>query len=67
MGVKHPKKHAEFPPNKTNHQTGYHKPQVNPTHNYAKDTHKKFCERCFVYNGFCPETGELRRSFACNL
>jgi hypothetical protein len=26
---------------KTNHQTGYHKPVVNPTTNYPKDSHKE--------------------------
>lgn len=31
---------------KTNHQTGYHKPVVNPTTNYPKDSHKAFCKRC---------------------
>lgn len=36
---------------KTNHQTGYHKPVVNPTTNYGPDSHKKFCERCEKRNG----------------
>ena len=31
---------------KTNHQTGYHKPVVNPTTNYPKDGHNAFCKRC---------------------
>lgn len=36
---------------KTNHQPGYHKPVVNPTTNYAPDSHKKFCVRCMARNG----------------
>lgn len=35
---------------KTNHQTGWHKPVVNPTANYPKDSHKAFCKRCLSYN-----------------
>ena len=67
MGMrKHPRPHKALV-HKTNHQTGYHKKQRNPTTNYAKDTHKQFCKRCMVYNGFCPDTGTLRKSFACNL
>ena len=66
MGVKHPKPHKATE-HKTHHQTGYRKPQVNPTTNYAKDTHKQFCERCFKHNGFCPDTGDIRKSFACSL
>lgn len=42
---------------KTNHQTGYHKPVINPTTNYPMDSHKEFCKRCMVYNGHCPITG----------
>ena len=67
MGMrKHPRPHKALV-HKTHHQTGYHKKQRNPTTNYAKDTHKQFCERCMVYNGCCPDTGTLRKSFACNL
>ena len=39
---------------KTNHQTGYHKPVVNPTTNYPMDSHKEFCKRCKEFNGGCP-------------
>lgn len=39
---------------KTNHQTGYHKPVVNPTANYPMDTHKEFCKRCIKRHGKCP-------------
>lgn len=42
---------------KTNHQTGYHKPVINPTTNYPMDSHKEFCKRCMGYNGRCPITG----------
>ena len=71
MGVKHPRPHTS-PTHKTHHQDGYHKAQVNPTTNYEKDTHKKFCERCYAFNGteghgICPETESERKSFACNL
>ena len=71
MGVKHPVPHKAIK-HKTNHQTGWHKPLRNPTTNYAKDTHKKFCERCYAFNGteehgICPETGDVRKSFACSL
>ena len=67
MGVKHPKPHKAIE-HKTHHQTGYHKPVKNPTTNYAKDTHKKFCERCISFHkGICPETDTGRKSFACSL
>lgn len=40
---------------KTNHKTGWHKRTVNPTTNYAPDTHKQFCKRCLAYhNNECP-------------
>lgn len=42
---------------KTNHQTGYHKPVINPTTNYPMDSHNEFCKRCMAYNGRCPITG----------
>lgn len=43
---------------KTHHQTGYHKPVVNPTTNFPMDTHKDFCKRCFpAHQGICPMTG----------
>lgn len=43
---------------KTNHQTGYHKPVVNPTTNYPKDGHNAFCKRCLerYHEGTCPIT-----------
>lgn len=67
MGVKHPKPHKATE-HKTHHQTGYHKPVKNPTTNFAKDTHKKFCERCIAFHdGMCPDTETPRKSFACNL
>lgn len=53
---------------KTNHQTGYHKPVVNPTTNYPKDSHKAFCKRCMGYNGgFCPNTHSIRPDGRCDL
>lgn len=52
---------------KTNHHTGYHKPEKNPTTNYPKDSHKEFCKRCLRYNdGFCPKTGHAP-SGSCDL
>ena len=67
MGVKHPKPHKATE-HKTHHQTGWHKPLRNSTTNYAKDTHKAFCERCTKFNGgICPDTETTRKSFACNL
>ena len=67
MGVKHPRPHTS-PTHKTNHQTGYRKPLRNPTTNYGKDTHSKFCERCMAFNhGICPDTETPRKSFACSL
>ena len=66
MGVKHPVKHKDIE-HKTHHQTGWRKTLRNPTTNYAKDTHKSFCDRCIKHNGFCPDTGDTRKSFACNL
>lgn len=41
--------------------------QKNPTTNYAKDTHKQFCERCFAYNKGCPDTESQRKSNTCAL
>lgn len=41
--------------------------QKNPTTNYAKDTHRKFCKRCFDYNNGCPETESKRKSRVCSL
>ena len=41
--------------------------QKNPTTNYAKDTHKQFCERCFAYNKGCPYTESQRKSNTCTL
>ena len=48
---------------KTNHQTGWHKPVVNPTTNYAPDGHTKFCKRCKAHNGGCPAANPQ----SCNL
>ena len=53
---------------KTNHQTGWHKPIVNPTTNYAKDSHKAFCKRCMKANDDkCPITGSQNASKSCDL
>lgn len=54
---------------KTNHQTGYHKPVVNPTTNYPKDSHKAFCKRCLerYHGGFCPMTHSKNPSGRCDL
>ena len=53
---------------KTNHQTGWHKPIVNPTTNYAIDSHKAFCKRCIGYHGGnCPVTGRATTSKSCSL
>lgn len=54
---------------KTNHQTGWHKPIVNPTLNYPMDTHKEFCNRCLkrYHNGVCPMTKSGHPSKDCSL
>lgn len=54
---------------KTNHQTGYHKPVVNPTTNYPKDSHKAFCKRCLerYHEGICPITHSKNPSGRCDL
>lgn len=52
---------------KTNHQTGWHKPVVNPTTNYPMDTHKEFCKRCLKHHGKCPATKSGKPSQDCNL
>jgi hypothetical protein len=54
---------------KTNHQTGYHKPVVNPTTNYPKDSHKAFCKRCLerYHEGICPITGTSKASSQCDI
>ena len=53
---------------KTNHQTGWHKPVVNPTTNYPKDSQKTFCKRCLSYNeNVCPVTGKETLSKSCDL
>lgn len=54
---------------KTNHQTGYHKPVVNPTTNYPKDSHKAFCKRCLerYHGGICPMTHSKNPSGRCDL
>lgn len=54
---------------KTNHQTGYHKPVVNPTTNYPKDGHNAFCKCCLerYHEGICPITGSRVPSGRCDL
>lgn len=54
---------------KTNHQTGYHKPVVNPTTNYPKDGHNAFCKRCLerYHEGTCPITHSKNPSGRCDL
>lgn len=54
---------------KTNHQTGYHNPVVNPTTNYQKDSHKAFCKRCLerYHEGICPITHSKNPSGRCDL
>lgn len=54
---------------KTNHQTGYHKPVVNPTTNYPKDGHNAFCKRCLerYHEGICPITHSKNPSGRCDL
>lgn len=37
------------------------------TTNYAPDSHRKFCLRCYTRNGRCPATGTLRVSKTCDL
>ena len=38
------------------------------TTNYAPDSHKKFCVRCYTYHGDrCPATGTRRPSKTCDL
>lgn len=38
------------------------------TFNYAPDSHKKFCERCYKHNGNgCPSTGKKHKSSTCQL
>lgn len=41
--------------------------QKNPTTNYAKDSHKAFCERCFKHNGRCPNTKTQHKDRKCGL
>lgn len=52
---------------KTNHKTGWHKRVVNPTTNYAKDTHKAFCKRCLHHNEGCPVSKSGNPTAACSL
>ena len=66
MGVKHPVPHKNIE-HKTNHADGWRHPVKNPTTNYAPDKHKIFCERCFKSRGYCYDTGDQRKSFACNI
>ena len=37
------------------------------TTNFAPDSHKKFCERCYEYNKMCPATGKATKSSSCNV
>lgn len=37
------------------------------TTNYAPDTHKIFCERCYKYNRGCPETKSHKKSKTCDV
>lgn len=37
------------------------------TTNYAPDTHKAFCDRCFKHNRCCPLTGKKTKSETCNV
>lgn len=41
--------------------------QKNPTTNYAKDTHKEFCKRCFKHNCGCPVTKRQCKAPNCSL
>lgn len=41
--------------------------QKNPTTNYAKDTHKAFCERCYRFNCGCPSTKGKHKDPNCSL
>lgn len=54
---------AKMQERKTNHNVGYHKKVKNPTTNYAKDSHKAFCKRCFAHNSGCPSKNPSN----CNL
>ena len=52
---------------KNDRQNDYHKSTANPTTNYPKDSHKKFCKRCLAYNAGCPITGTAKPSGRCDL
>lgn len=41
--------------------------QKNPTTNYAKDTHKAFCERCYAHNKGCFNTGSKHKDGSCRI
>ena len=41
--------------------------QKNPTTNFAKDTHKAFCERCYAFNKCCINTGTKRKDSSCRI
>ena len=41
--------------------------QKKPTTNYAKDTHRAFCDRCFSFNCGCPATKSKRKDSKCSL
>ena len=41
---------------------------VKKTTNYAPDSHRKFCTRCYKHNGeICPSTGRTGKSKTCQL
>lgn len=38
------------------------------TTNYRMDSHKKFCSRCYEFNGkICPLTGKKYKKSTCNI
>jgi len=41
--------------------------KTNATTNYRKDSHEKFCERCYKHNRRCPKTGRRKRDKRCRL
>ena len=59
--------HKQLRETKTHHQTGYHKPERNPTPHYRMDKHKFFCVRCYAYTLGCPVTGRMKKSPDCEI
>lgn len=41
--------------------------EVRNTTNYAMDSHKAFCKRCFKFHKGCPSTGTKNKSESCKL